>query len=865
MASECESLIIPRSLSIASGPTHAIPIQSTVPEKGAPPIEDTIRDAQAIVKKSGLVVGHAFGNDTNVLRGVHFDNIEIRDTQHFSRCLKYPQSKRRLRQRRPTLSIQPDFLRQRARWIRDDLDPQTARNGHDALHADDILKLDEFLRQLLSAKLSIEDIRSSRIHIAIIEIAGRGTRWPTRLIERCDAVKEAWEFTHGPLQAMGIPLYEAGGRLYEVCMPEDLSKEKLIMKWLRTPGATKLSPVKALRFGDLGFKPGDWWINPLFAFREGIINGAEAEGGIVSDLAGAYAVVMTGKSEEPSASRSEFVYQARSSDKGRYRLTAAKVGLIRHKVTGWTIKMDDKRKEMVYLISFKRLPDQLSMDDVLCRPWTEEIEDYREYKRLRKLARIQQTETARTRNDLAEPTVIVSADGVVEVYEGGMANMTLSSALEDDDPDWSTLRRSAVTSRGAAGLGPSGIPATAHTMQAFDTDGSDHQSDAHDNRNNHQNVRTSPSKLNEKQTSVRHRVLALKPPEDVEKALEDAKEARHRLTLQLYYGMPNLSDESGSVEGDTERMRLLNELQVIEAAKLAALIGRYVTMRAAMVLIGNETHAIRTLQAWLITPTICNDVNARNILQHVQRTLGHLAEAQKVLQAGLVPREAVDSPMASLLQGVRKLLDDTERAIVSHASTIASAQTSMKPDEAVQQPVELTWRSNLDATAKDLAAVKIALSPAARNKYSSRARYKRAIQLRLSIADVTHLTPLCVDDRKDAELPPSGQAVLLIWGFASQSGLRRHPLFIDQIPRSTQSQPLKRDLGEWLRRLSACGETIPELIRQERRVRRMARGENMRAKGLELYRKGEAMCGEGVKREGGQVGVKREYFERWHD
>ncbi|TKA68970.1 hypothetical protein B0A55_06612 [Friedmanniomyces simplex] len=172
--------------------------------------------------------------------------------------------------------------------------------------------------------------------------------------------------------------------------------------------------------------------------------------------------------------------------------------------------------------------------------------------------------------------------------------------------------------------------------------------------------------------------------------------------------------EIGNDEGDTERMRFLNELQIMEAAKLAALIGRYVTMRAAMVLIGNETHAIRTLQAWLITPTIRNDVNARNILQHVQRTLGHLIEAHRVLQAGLVSRDVVASPMASLLQGVRKLLDDTEHDIISHVNTIATAQTSMKPDEAVQRSVELTSRSNLDATAKDLAAVEVALSPAAR-------------------------------------------------------------------------------------------------------------------------------------------------------
>ncbi|KAK0811335.1 hypothetical protein LTR38_003663 [Friedmanniomyces endolithicus] len=386
----------------------------------------------------------------------------------------------------------PDFLRQRARWIRDDLDPRIARTGHDALHADDILKLDDFLRQLLSAKLSIEDIRSSRIHLAVLEIAGRGTRWPKRLIERCDAVKEAWEVAHGPLQGMGIALYEGGGRLQGICRPEDLSKELLIVKWLRTPGATKLSPVKALRCGDLGFKPGEWWISPLFAFRDGIINGAEAEGGIVSDLAGAYAVVMTGKSEESGASANEFVYQARSSDKGRYRLTAGtpesrhpvrilrshtlrsfyapKAGL-RYDglVAGWTIKMDAKKKEMLYFISFKRLPDQLSMDEVLRRPWTEEIEDYREYKRLRRLARDKQTETARPRIDLATPTVTFSTDGIVDVYEDGL--MTPDSVSEEEDKsDLACLRRSAVTSRDATGLGPCGIAETAETMHDVHTE-----------------------------------------------------------------------------------------------------------------------------------------------------------------------------------------------------------------------------------------------------------------------------------------------------------------------------------------------------------------------------------------------------------
>ena len=151
----------------------------------------------------------------------------------------------------------PDFLRKRTRWIRDDLDPQIARDGHDALHADDILKLDEFLRQLLTAKITLEDIRLSRIHLAVSEISGLGTRWPKRLIERSDALRDAWQALYGPLPEIGFPLYEPGGRLHDVCKPEDTSKEKLIIKWLRTPGELMLSPIKALRFGDLGFKPGE--------------------------------------------------------------------------------------------------------------------------------------------------------------------------------------------------------------------------------------------------------------------------------------------------------------------------------------------------------------------------------------------------------------------------------------------------------------------------------------------------------------------------------------------------------------------------------------------------------------------------------
>lgn len=197
----------------------------------------------------------------------------------------------------------PDFLRQQVRWIRDDLDPQIASEGANALRADDLLKLDELLRRLMNANLSLEDIRTSRMHLAVLEITGRATRWPKRLIDRGDALKEAWEAKHGSLKELGILLYEPGGRLHNVSRPEDLSKEKLIFKWIKSPNV-KVSPVKALRFGDLGFKPGQyvfaghdardgvltgcsWWINPLFAFRDGIIDTSRSEGGVVADSSAA--------------------------------------------------------------------------------------------------------------------------------------------------------------------------------------------------------------------------------------------------------------------------------------------------------------------------------------------------------------------------------------------------------------------------------------------------------------------------------------------------------------------------------------------------------------------------------------------------
>ena len=66
---------------------------------------------------------------------------------------------------------------------------------------------------------------------------------------------------------------------------------------------------------------------------------------------------------------------------------------------------------MVYEVNFKRLASEQSMDVVLRRPYSDELEDYREYKRLRNLAREKQEKGS------TSPLLTFSSDGAGEGVE----------------------------------------------------------------------------------------------------------------------------------------------------------------------------------------------------------------------------------------------------------------------------------------------------------------------------------------------------------------------------------------------------------------------------------------------------------------
>ncbi|KAK5685371.1 hypothetical protein LTS10_003449 [Elasticomyces elasticus] len=146
---------------------------------------------------------------------------------------------------------------------------------------------------------------------------------------------------------------------------------------------------------------------------------------------------------------------------------------------------------------------------------------------------------------------------------------------------------------------------------------------------------SSASTKNQKPLS--QQITELNPPQPVIQALQDGKDSRHRLTLQLYYGMPAIFDTNRDDEGYQGRVRFLSESEVVAAVKDATALDLHVTMRAALVLLGNEIQTVRIVHAWLISPRVLKIDNAPSLLQLVQRTSSRLQQAQRILLNGLAP------------------------------------------------------------------------------------------------------------------------------------------------------------------------------------------------------------------------------------
>ncbi|KAF2827837.1 hypothetical protein CC86DRAFT_444974 [Ophiobolus disseminans] len=311
-------------------------------------------------------------------------------------------------------------LKQLTKWIRDDLDLLVARQGPNALHPDDVLTLhDTFVELRYNTDITVLDLRATGIHRAIQDIAGVATRWPGRLCDDCDKIIALWTERFGLLSALHPFLFGRGGRLEGIASATEYSREALLKRWSETC-PEKLRSKVSHRLGDLGFKAGDWWINTFFAHHAGIIGIEAVEGGTTFDKYGAYAVVLKDTGEVDAISEDCFTYRVPQHDKGKFRLTAATPGSrdpirvlrshsinsiwgpkagVRYEglygVKGWSIRQaksadmaggEWKAGDIVFEVRFER-KDPVSMEEVSKRPTCTEVDDYSEYKRLRKIHR----------------------------------------------------------------------------------------------------------------------------------------------------------------------------------------------------------------------------------------------------------------------------------------------------------------------------------------------------------------------------------------------------------------------------------------------------------------------------------------------
>lgn len=87
----------------------------------------------------------------------------------------------------------------------------------------------------------------------------------------------------------------------------------------------------------------------------------------------------------------------------------------RHRITGWSIYRSLTTKDMIYEIKFERLSTETSMDLVLRRPFADEIEDYKEYKRLRQLHREQVFEVGNSRSEAMGQVQELGKDGTEDL------------------------------------------------------------------------------------------------------------------------------------------------------------------------------------------------------------------------------------------------------------------------------------------------------------------------------------------------------------------------------------------------------------------------------------------------------------------
>lgn len=103
--------------------------------------------------------------------------------------------------------------------------------------------------------MSLDVLRTSRIHKALLLITGIKTPWPSKLVEISETVLSEWSTQFGKIADISAELYGPGGRLHGVAEAHEISRKALESRWLNDPRGL-VSPLRAFEHGHLGFTPG---------------------------------------------------------------------------------------------------------------------------------------------------------------------------------------------------------------------------------------------------------------------------------------------------------------------------------------------------------------------------------------------------------------------------------------------------------------------------------------------------------------------------------------------------------------------------------------------------------------------------------
>jgi hypothetical protein len=147
----------------------------------------------------------------------------------------------------------------------------------------------------------------------------------------------------------------------------------------------------------------------MFAYHDGIVANPSSNSCVTTCYTQAYALLLADGDELDCSDPAHFTYRSTRGDSRRYLLCAGTLASRRpirvlrdhtlrsffapragvrydglYKVTGWRITQDPKTKAIHYDITFDRLASEPPIGPVLEHPNMEELDDYREYKRIRK-------------------------------------------------------------------------------------------------------------------------------------------------------------------------------------------------------------------------------------------------------------------------------------------------------------------------------------------------------------------------------------------------------------------------------------------------------------------------------------------------